>query len=80
MLYGQFDEFMYEGVKFGLHAEMIRDRSFEDAPNASGLPRYWERDPDDRNDDSAVHSVGIIQFSTPLLASSRARTATIPFA
>jgi alpha-N-arabinofuranosidase len=55
MLYGQFDEFMYEGVKFGLHAEMIRDRSFEDAPNASGLPRYWERDPDDRNDDSAVH-------------------------
>jgi len=55
MLYGQFDEFMYEGVKFGLHAEMIRDRSFEDAPNAIGLPRYWERDPDDRNDDTAVH-------------------------
>ena len=55
MLYGQFDEFMYEGVKFGLHAEMIRDRSFEDAPDATGLPRYWERDPDDRNDDSAVH-------------------------
>ena len=54
-LYGQFDEFMYEGVKFGLHAEMIRDRSFEEAPNAIGLPRYWERDPDDRNDDSALH-------------------------
>ena len=54
-LYGQFDEFMYEGVKFGLHAEMIRDRSVEDAPNAIGLPRYWERDPDDRNDDSALH-------------------------
>ena len=50
MLYGQFDEFMYEGVKFGLHAEMIRDRSFEDAPNAIGLPRYWERDPDDRGE------------------------------
>ena len=55
LLYGQFDEFMFEGVKFGLHAEMIRDRSFEDAPNAIGLPRYWERDPDDRNDDSASH-------------------------
>src|SRR5438105_255136 len=54
-LYGQFDEFMYEGVKSGLHAEMIRDRSFEDAPNAIGLPRYWERDPDDRNDDSGLH-------------------------
>ena len=55
MLYGQFDEFMYEGVKFGLHAEMIRDRGFEDAPNAIGLPRDWERDPDDRNDDAALH-------------------------
>ena len=55
MLYGQFDEFMFQGVKGGLHAELIRDRSFEEAPNVIGLPRYWDRDPDDRNDDPALH-------------------------
>jgi hypothetical protein len=27
-LYGQFDEFMFEGVKGGLSAELVRDRSF----------------------------------------------------
>src|SRR5215211_2785490 len=51
LLYGQFLEFMYEGMKFGLHAELLRDRGFEEAPNALGLPRHWERYPDDRNDD-----------------------------
>jgi alpha-N-arabinofuranosidase len=55
MLYGQFDEFMFEGVKGGLHAELVRDRSFDAAPNAIGLPRYWEREPDDRDDDPALH-------------------------
>src|SRR6266566_9236116 len=55
ILYGQFDEFMFEDVKGGLYAELIRDRSFDEAPNALGLPRYWERDPDDRNDDDALH-------------------------
>jgi alpha-L-arabinofuranosidase len=54
MLYGQFDEFMFEGVKGGLYAELIRDRSFEQPPNVIGLPRYWERDPDERNDDPAL--------------------------
>lgn len=54
LLYGQFMEFMFEGVKGGLHAELLRDRSFEQAPNAIGLPRYWERYPDDRNDDYAL--------------------------
>ena len=54
MLYGQFDEFMFEGVKGGLYAELIRDRSFEQPPNAIGLSRYWERDPDDRNDDPGL--------------------------
>jgi len=54
-LYGQFAEFMYEGIKGGLTAELIRDRGFDEQPNALGLPRYWERDPDDRNDDSALH-------------------------
>src|ERR671920_465463 len=51
LLYGQFKEFMFEGVKGGVHAELLRDRSFEEQPNAIGLPRYWERYPDDRDDD-----------------------------
>src|SRR5687767_1324189 len=51
LLYGQFAEFMFEGVKGGLHAELVRDRGFEEAPNVIGLPRHWERYPDDRNDD-----------------------------
>ena len=42
---------MYEGIKGGLHAELIRNRSFEEQPNVIGLSRYWERYPDDRNDD-----------------------------
>jgi alpha-N-arabinofuranosidase len=54
LLYGQFLEFMYEGVKSGLHAELIRNRSFEEPPNAIGLSRHWERYPDDRNDDYAL--------------------------
>ncbi len=54
MLYGQFIEFMYEGIKGGLHAEMVRNRSFEEVPNGIGLSRYWERYPDDRNDDYAL--------------------------
>ena len=54
LLYGQFAEFMFEGVKGGLHAELLRDRGFEETPNAIGLPRHWERYPDDRNDDYAL--------------------------
>jgi alpha-N-arabinofuranosidase len=50
-LYGQFLEFMYEGIKSGLSAELVRNRGFEEAPNAIGLSRHWERYPDDRNDD-----------------------------
>ncbi len=48
---------MFEDIKGGLYAELIRDRGFDEAPNALGLPRYWERDPDDRNDDDALHFV-----------------------
>jgi alpha-N-arabinofuranosidase len=54
LLYGQFVEFMFEGVKGGLHAELIRNRSFEECSNVTGLSRYWERYPDDRNDDFAM--------------------------
>ena len=45
---------MFEGVKYGLHAEMIRDRGFEEAPDSTGLSRHWQRYPDDRNDDYAM--------------------------
>ncbi len=51
LLYGQFLEYMFEGIKGGLHAELIKDRSFDEASNVIGLPRNWERYPDDRNDD-----------------------------
>src|SRR4030081_1531045 len=35
-LYGQFDEFMFQGVKGGLSAELVRDRSFDGVPNSIG--------------------------------------------
>ena len=54
LLYGQFLEFMFEGIKGGLHAELLRNRSFEEPANAIGLARNWERYPDDRNDDYAL--------------------------
>jgi alpha-N-arabinofuranosidase len=54
LLYGQFIEYMFEGVKYGLHAELLRDRGFEESPNSVGLPRYWSRYPDDRADDYAL--------------------------
>lgn len=54
LLYGQFLEHMFEGIKFGVHAELLRNRSFEEPPNSIGLSRYWERYPDDRNDDYAL--------------------------
>ena len=54
LLYGQFIEFMFEGVKYGLHAELIRDRGFEEAPDSTGLSRHWQRYPDDRLDDYAI--------------------------
>jgi alpha-N-arabinofuranosidase len=50
-LYGQFVEFMFEGVKGGISAELLRNRGFEEAADTVGLSRYWERYPDDRNDD-----------------------------
>jgi hypothetical protein len=45
---------MYAGVKRGIHAEMLRDRGFDDRPNSIGLPRSWDRYPDDRNDDYGI--------------------------
>ena len=54
LLYGQFIEFMFEGVKYGLHAELLRDRGFEDAASQAGLSPSWKRYPDDRDDDYAL--------------------------
>jgi alpha-N-arabinofuranosidase len=51
MLYGQFIEYMFEGIKGGLHAELLRNRGFEAPPSRIGLSQDWERYPDDRNDD-----------------------------
>jgi alpha-N-arabinofuranosidase len=55
LLHGQFLEFMFEGIKGGLTAELLRDRGFEAAPGAIGLPRDWNRYPDDRNDDYGLN-------------------------
>src|SRR5947199_2011113 len=65
MLYGQFLEYMFEGVKSGLDAELIRDRGFEEAPSAIGLPRHWERYPDDRNDDYGLNFTWDASASLP---------------
>ena len=65
LLYGQFLEFMYEGIKGGLHAELIRNRSFEEQPNIIGLSRNWERYPDDRNDDYALSFHWDNEFAYP---------------
>ena len=65
LLYGQFLEFMYEGIKGGLYAELIRNRSFEEPPNVIGLSRNWERYPDDRNDDYALTFQWDDQFAYP---------------
>ena len=38
-LYGQFAEFMFENIKFGLHAELLRNRGFEETAPATS-PRF----------------------------------------
>src|ERR1043165_2317509 len=65
LLYGQFLEFMFEGIKGGLHAELIRNRSFEESPNVIGLSRNWDRYPDDRNDDYAISFAADSETSYP---------------
>jgi alpha-N-arabinofuranosidase len=65
LLYGQFLEFMFEGVKGGLYAELIRNRSFEEPANAIGLSRDWERYPDDRDDDYGLSFLWDDSFAYP---------------
>jgi alpha-N-arabinofuranosidase len=52
--YGQFVEVMFGGVDGPLWDELLRDRGFEEAPNAIQLPRNWNREPDDRDHDPAL--------------------------
>jgi alpha-N-arabinofuranosidase len=65
-LYGQFAEFMFEDIKGGLYAELVRDRGFDEASDALGSPRYWERDPDDRNDDGDINFAGDNSVYSPV--------------
>ncbi len=57
-MYSAFVEMMGEDVKWGLTAEMVHDRSFEEAPDYLGLPARWKLEPDERND-----NVGAIKFA-----------------
>ncbi len=57
-MYAAFVEMMGEDVKWGLTAEMVHDRSFEEAPDYLGLPARWKLEPDERND-----NVGAIKFA-----------------
>ncbi|HEX8773895.1 MAG TPA: alpha-L-arabinofuranosidase C-terminal domain-containing protein [Pyrinomonadaceae bacterium] len=66
LLYGQFAEFMFENIKGGLYAELLLNRGFEEAPNAIGLSRHWERYPDDRNDDYGLNFRWIDNISYPV--------------
>src|SRR5947207_13467790 len=47
ILYGQFDEFMFEDLKVALYAELIRDRSFNESLNALDLTRNCQQDADE---------------------------------
>jgi alpha-N-arabinofuranosidase len=67
-LYGHFLEFMYEGIKGGLSAELVRNRGFEEASNAIGLSRDWERYPDDRNDDYGLSFAWDAEVAYPVSA------------
>lgn len=53
-MYAAFMEMMAEDVKWGLTAEMVHDRSFEEAANYLGLPAGWRLEPDERNDNVAA--------------------------
>jgi alpha-N-arabinofuranosidase len=56
-MYASFVEMMDEDVKWGMTAEMVHDRSFEEATDYLGLPAAWRLEPDERND-----SAGAINF------------------
>jgi len=51
LLYGHFAEFMFEDIKGGLWAELVMNRGFEVTAPPPSAAQYWERYPDNRNDD-----------------------------
>lgn len=53
-MYASFVEMMAEDVKWGMTAEMLHDRSFEEAVDYLGLPASWRLEPDERNDNGGV--------------------------
>jgi len=53
-MYAAFVEMMNEDVKRGMTAEMLLDRSFEDAPDYLSLPAHWQIEPDERNDNGGA--------------------------
>jgi alpha-L-arabinofuranosidase len=53
-MYAAFAEMMAEDVKWGLTAEMVHDRSFEECPDYLGLPADWRLEPDERNDNGGA--------------------------
>jgi alpha-L-arabinofuranosidase len=72
LLYGQFIEFMYEGIKRGLHAELIRNRSFEERSGKDGFSRDWNRYPDDRNHDYGMSTAWDERVAYPATEPSEA--------
>lgn len=53
-MYAAFVEIMAEGVRRGITAEMLHDRSFEECPDYLGLPAGWRIEPDERNDNDGA--------------------------
>jgi hypothetical protein len=49
-LHGHFTEFMFEGIKGGMWAELLRNRGFEETAPRPSVAHYWEPYPDNRND------------------------------
>jgi len=69
-LHGQFVEYMFQGIKGGLDAELLHNRSFEGVADEIGLTRYWWRDPDTRNDDFRIRFKQSTEHHGPPLTDS----------
>jgi alpha-N-arabinofuranosidase len=69
-LHGQFIEYMFQGIKDGLDAELLHNRSFEGVADEIGLTRYWWRDPDTRNDDFRIRFKQSTEHHGPPLTDS----------
>ena len=74
LLHGQFLEYMFQCIR-GLHAELTRNRSFEKAPDAIGLPlpQGGEHEPPAaaRDDDHTERSPDRLQARVETIGSTR---------